>query len=169
MRLWSKKMQDLYVIQVDQRRLVDAHVDCLMKTVNSPHSPVPLNYTEEVARVCSKFEEDTYNLKKRWRTVLVDRDLSSRYVGRVTLTIGMPRSLLKPSYFRTKRFGQINWRLAFSLKPLTSLPTLVDPLRERASEKTKTIWGVLLFEEGRREQETVGDNTRRCMHGARLR
>ena len=55
---------DLYVIQVDQRRLVDVHVDCLMKTVNSPRSPVHLNYTEEVARVPSQFEEDTYNVKK---------------------------------------------------------------------------------------------------------
>ena len=55
----AKKAHDLYVIQVDQRRLVDVHVDCLMKTVNSPRSPVPLNYTEEVARVPSQFEEDT--------------------------------------------------------------------------------------------------------------
>ena len=60
----AKKVHDLYVIQVDQRRLVDVHVDCLMKTVNSPRSPVPLNYTEEVARVPSQFEEDTYNVKK---------------------------------------------------------------------------------------------------------
>ena len=60
----AKKAHDLYVIQVDQRRLVDVHVDCLMKTVNSPRSPVPLNYTEEVARVPSQFEEDTYNVKK---------------------------------------------------------------------------------------------------------
>ena len=58
------KAHDLYVIQVDQRRLVDVHVDCLMKTVNSPCSSVPLNYTEGVARVPSKFEEDTYNVKK---------------------------------------------------------------------------------------------------------
>ena len=49
----AKKAHDLYVIQVDQRRLVDVHVDCLMKTVNSPRSPVPVNYTEEVARVPS--------------------------------------------------------------------------------------------------------------------
>ena len=35
-----------------------------MKTVNSPRSPVPLNYTDEVARVPSQFEEDTYNVKK---------------------------------------------------------------------------------------------------------
>ena len=60
----AKKAHDLYVIQVDQRRLVDVHVDCLMKTVNSPRSPVPLNYTGEVARVPSQFEEDTYNVKK---------------------------------------------------------------------------------------------------------
>ena len=60
----AKKAHDLYVIQVDQQRLVDIHVDCLMKTVNSPRSPVRLNYTEEVARVPSQFEEDTYNLKK---------------------------------------------------------------------------------------------------------
>ena len=39
----AKKAHDLYVIQVDQRRLVDVHVDFLMKTVNSPRSPVPLN------------------------------------------------------------------------------------------------------------------------------
>ena len=37
----AKKAHDLYVIQVDQRRLVDVHVDCLMKTVHSPHSPLP--------------------------------------------------------------------------------------------------------------------------------
>ena len=60
----AKKAHDLYVIPVDQRRLVDVHVDCLMKTVNSPRSPVPLNYTEEVARVPSQFEEDTCNVKK---------------------------------------------------------------------------------------------------------
>ena len=45
----AKKAHDLYVIQVDQRRLVDVHIDCLMKTVNSPPSPVPLIYTEEAA------------------------------------------------------------------------------------------------------------------------
>ena len=60
----AKKAKDLYVLQVDQRRLVDVHVDCPMKTVNSPRSPVPLNYTEVVARVPSQFEEDTYNVKK---------------------------------------------------------------------------------------------------------
>ena len=60
----AKKAHDLYVIQVDQRRSVDVHVDCLMRTVNSPCSPMPLNYTEGVARVPSQFEEDTYNVKK---------------------------------------------------------------------------------------------------------
>ena len=60
----AKKAHDLSVIQVDQQRLVDVHVDCLMKTVNSPLSPVPFNCTEEVARVPSQFEEDTYNVKK---------------------------------------------------------------------------------------------------------
>ena len=60
----DKKAHDLYVFQVDQRRLVDGYVDCLMKTVNSPRSPVPLNYVEEVARVSSQFEEDTYDVKK---------------------------------------------------------------------------------------------------------
>ena len=60
----AKKAHDLYVIQVDQRRLVDVHVDCLMKTVNSPRSLVPLNNTEGVARVPAQFEEDTYNVKK---------------------------------------------------------------------------------------------------------
>ena len=59
----AKKAHDLYVIQVDGRRLVDVHVDSFMKTVNSPRSPVPLHYTEEVARVPSQFEEDTYNVK----------------------------------------------------------------------------------------------------------
>ena len=54
----AKKAHNLYVIHVDQRRLVDVHVDCLMRTVHSPHSPVPLNYREEVARVPSQFEED---------------------------------------------------------------------------------------------------------------
>ena len=61
----AKKAHDLYVIQVDQRRLVDVHIDCRMKTVHSPRSPVPLNYTEEIARVPSQFEEDTYILKKK--------------------------------------------------------------------------------------------------------
>ena len=60
----AKKAHDLYVFQVDQRRLVDVHVDCVMKMVNSPRSPVPLKYTEEVARVPSQFEEDTYNVNK---------------------------------------------------------------------------------------------------------
>ena len=61
----AKKAHDPYVNQVDQCGLVDVHVDCLMKTVNSPRSPVPLNYTEEVARVPSQFEEDIYNVKKK--------------------------------------------------------------------------------------------------------
>ena len=60
----AKKAHDLIVIQVDQRRLVEVHFDCLMRTVNLPRSPVPLNYTKEVARVPSQFEEDTYNVKK---------------------------------------------------------------------------------------------------------
>ena len=60
----AKKAHDLYAIQVDQRRLGDVHVDCLMKTVSSPRSPVPLNYTEEVARVPSHLEEDIYDMKK---------------------------------------------------------------------------------------------------------
>ena len=54
----------LCVIEVDQQRLVDVHVDCPMKTVNSPRSPVPLNYTKKVARVPSQFDKDTCNLKK---------------------------------------------------------------------------------------------------------
>ena len=49
---------------MDQRSLVDVHVDFVMKAVNSPRSPVPLNYTEEVARVPSPFEKDTYNVKQ---------------------------------------------------------------------------------------------------------
>ena len=60
----AKKAQNLSVIQVDQQRSVDVHVHCLMKTVNSPRSPVPLNYTEEVDRGPILFEEDTYNVKK---------------------------------------------------------------------------------------------------------
>ena len=60
----AKKAHDLYVIQVGQRRLVDVDCDCSMKMVNSHRCPVPLNYTEEVARVPSQFEEDTYNVKK---------------------------------------------------------------------------------------------------------
>ena len=59
----AKKVHDLYVFQLDQQRLVDVHADCLMKTVNSPRSPVPLKYTEVVARVPSQFEEDTYSVK----------------------------------------------------------------------------------------------------------
>ena len=55
----AKKAHDLYVIQVSQQRLVDIHLDCLMKTVNSPRCLVPLNYTEEVARVPSDILEDT--------------------------------------------------------------------------------------------------------------
>ena len=60
----AEKAHNLYVIQVDQRRLVNVQVECLMKTVNSPRSPMPPNYTEEVARVPSQFEEDTCNAKK---------------------------------------------------------------------------------------------------------
>ena len=60
----AKKARDLYVIQVDQRRLVDVHSDCSMKPVNLSRSPVPLIYTEEVVRAPSQFEEDTYNVKK---------------------------------------------------------------------------------------------------------
>ena len=60
----TKKAHDLYAIQVDQQRLVDVHVDCLMETVSSPRPPVPLTYTEEVARVPSHLEEDIYDMKK---------------------------------------------------------------------------------------------------------
>ena len=60
----AKNRPDLYVIQVDQQRLVDVHVACLMKMVNSPCSLVPPIYMEEVATVPSQFEEDTYNVKK---------------------------------------------------------------------------------------------------------
>ena len=60
----TKKAHDFSVIQVDQRRPVDVHVDRLMKLVNSPRSLVPLRYGEGVARVPSKFEQDTYNVKK---------------------------------------------------------------------------------------------------------
>ena len=35
----AKKAHVLYVIQVDQRKLVVVHVDCLMKTVNSLAPP----------------------------------------------------------------------------------------------------------------------------------
>ena len=35
----AKKAHNLYVIQVDQQRLVEVHVDCLMKTVNSLAPP----------------------------------------------------------------------------------------------------------------------------------
>ena len=58
------KAHDLSVIQVDQRRLVDVPVDCLGKTVNSPRSTVPLNYTTEVATVPSQFQEATYYMKE---------------------------------------------------------------------------------------------------------
>ena len=131
----AKKAHDLYVIQVDQRRLVDVHFDCLMKTVNSPRSPLPLNYTEKVARVPSQFEEDTYNVKKKWVTVLTARDFSSRSVGRVIRKIGITRSPLKPSYRPTRRFGEITCRNRISPKPLTSWPTLVDRSHERATER----------------------------------
>ena len=77
----AKKAHDLYVIQVDQRRLVDVHVDCLMKTVNSPRSPMPLSYTEEVARVPSELEEDTYNVKK----ILSHRTYRKRLLFKVRL------------------------------------------------------------------------------------
>ena len=60
----AKKAHDPHVIQVDQRKLVDVHVDCLMKMIKPPRSAVPLNYTEEVARVPSESEEDTYNVEK---------------------------------------------------------------------------------------------------------
>ena len=60
----AKKAQDLYVLQGVQGRLVDVHIESSMRAVNSPRSPVPLNLTEEVARVPSQFEEDTYNVKK---------------------------------------------------------------------------------------------------------
>ena len=53
-----------------------------------------------------QFEEDTYNLKKYWATVLTEGDFSSGYVRRVTLKIGIPRSPLKPSYLPTIRFGK---------------------------------------------------------------
>ena len=60
----AKKAQDLYVIQVDQQELFDVHIACLVETVNSPPSHLPLNKTKEVTRAPSEFEEDTYNVKK---------------------------------------------------------------------------------------------------------
>ena len=75
----ANKAHDLYVIQVDQRRLVDVHIDCLMRTLNSPRSPVPLNYTEEVARLPSQCEEDTYNVK----TILGRRTHRNRLLFKV--------------------------------------------------------------------------------------
>ena len=75
----AKKAHDLYVIEVDQRRLVDVHVDCLMKTIHPLRSPVPLNYTEEVARVPSQFEEDTSDGKK----ILGHRTHGKRFLFKV--------------------------------------------------------------------------------------
>ena len=131
----GKKAHDLYVIQVDQRRLVDVHVDFLMKTVNSPRSPVPPNETEEVARVPSPFEEDTYNVKRILGHRTHRNRLLSRCVRRVIPRTGIPRSPLKPSYGRTIRFGEISCRKRTSPKPLTSSPTLVDRSHERATKR----------------------------------
>ena len=131
----AKKAHDLYVIQVDQRRLVGVHVDCLMKTVISPRSPVPLNYTEEVARVPSQFEEDTYNVKK----ILSHRTCGKRLPFKVRWE-GYTKDwdtedTLKPSYHPTTKFGEITCRNRISPKPLTSLPTLVDRSHERATKR----------------------------------
>ena len=138
----AKKAHDLYVIQVDQRRLVDVHADCLMETVNSPRSPVPLNYTEDVAIVPSQFKEDTYNVKKilghrthrrkllfkvRWEGYTKDWDTEGP---------------LKPSYRPTIRFGEITCRNTISSKPFTSLPTLVDRSHWRATEKALANMGI---------------------------
>ena len=60
----AKKAYNLYVIQVDQRRPMDVHVESLIKTVISPRSPMLLRYREVVATVPSQFEEDIYNVKK---------------------------------------------------------------------------------------------------------
>ena len=96
----AKKAHNLYVFQVDPQRLVDVHIDCLMNTVNSPCSPMPLNYTEEVARVPSQFEGHTYNVKKilghsthskrllfkvRWEGLTKDWDTKER-VGTLLLS-----------------------------------------------------------------------------------
>ena len=130
----AKKAHDLYVIQVDQRRLVGVHVDCLMKTVNSPRSPVPLNYTEEVARVPSQFEEDTYNVKIK----LVHRTHRKSLLFKVR-SEGYTKDWdteepLKPFYRPTIRFGEITCRNRISPKPLTSSPTLVTLSHERATK-----------------------------------
>ena len=37
----AKKTDDLHAFQGDRQRLVDVHIDCPMKTVNSPCCPVP--------------------------------------------------------------------------------------------------------------------------------
>ena len=91
----------------------------------------------------SQSEEDTYNVKKYWSTVLTATDFPSMYVERVKLRIGIPKSRLKPSYHPTKGFGEINCRSRISLKPLTSLPTLLDRSHERATEKPYQIWGYI--------------------------
>ena len=131
----ANKAHDLYAIQVEQRRLLDVHVDCLMKTVSSPGSPVPLNYTEEVAREPSQFGEDTYNVKK----ILGHRTHRNRLLFKVRWEdypkIGIPRSPLKPSYRPTIRFREMTCKDRISPKPLTSSPTLVDRSHERATEK----------------------------------
>ena len=59
----AKKALDLNVIHMDQRELADVHLDCFMKAIDLPRSPMPLKYTEEVARLSFQFEEDTSNVK----------------------------------------------------------------------------------------------------------
>ena len=157
----AKKAHNLYVIQVDQRRLVDVHVECLMKTVNSPRSPVPLNYTKEIARVPPKFEEDTYNVKKilghrihrkrllfkvRWEGYTKDWDTKE------------PVDPFLPSYKKM-------WRGSLKTQNLTQIIDLLAhpwwTALMSVPQKTPSQYGdILLFGEGRREREAVGYRTR---------
>ena len=104
-----------------------------MKAVNSCRSPVPLNYTEEVATVPSQFAEDTYIVKNilghrthrkrqlfkvRWEGYTKDRDTQEPVETLSYNKVGVPRKNLD-------QYGDI-----------------------------------LLFGEGRREPEAVGDRTR---------
>ena len=101
----AKKAHDVYVIQVDQWRLGDIHADCLMKTVKSPRSTVPLRYTEEIPRVPSQFEVDSYNVKKYGGTINTAIDLSSMCDGTGTLGIVLLRSPGKRWYLPTTGCG----------------------------------------------------------------
>ena len=156
------KAHDLSVIQVDQPWLVDVPVDCLGKTVNSARSTMPLNYTTEVARVPSKSQEETYYMEKILGHCIQRKRLhfNVHWEGctKGWDTEGSTESF-SPCYKKV-------WRESHSNHWHPRQPRWT-PLMRLPGKKPRKYVGILLFGERKSEREEMGDNMKRCIHGAR--